>query len=86
MENLKPVSQIEGDVLALVASYSSPIKDQVYTYKVRGRLVSKLPHMIKEERGRKFQLVIFQDTGAEQWVNVENLRGFKLSKFAGGNP
>lgn len=83
MESVIALSKIDGDVMAIVGSYACPMKNQVYTYKVRGVVVQKLPHWTKEEKGHKFQLCVFPDF-SQRWVNVENLRGFKLNKFAGG--
>lgn len=84
MEQLKRVSKIEDDVLVLMASYACPIKDQVYQHFVRGVRVYKLSHWTKEAKGNSYQLCIFPDN-SQQWVNKENLRSFKVERFAGGN-
>lgn len=85
MEQLiRPVSQIDSDVTALVASYANPIKDLVYSSSIRGKPIVRMPHWTKSEKGNDYQLVIFPDH-TQVWVNTANIRSFKLSRFAGGN-
>jgi hypothetical protein len=83
MERVIQLSIIEDDVAVVVASWASPIKDQVYTYTLRGRPIQRMPNHVRSEKGKKFQLCIFAD-GSQQWVNTDNIRGFKLNRFAGG--
>lgn len=77
------LSLIKEDVSVIVGSYGSPIKDQVYHHTIRGKTISKLPNCTKEVGGRKYQLAVMPDF-TQQWVNVDNIRSFKLTRFAGG--
>lgn len=83
MERVTRVSQIEDDITVLMASYSCPMKLQVYAYTIRGVVVSLLSNWRRHANGNEYQLCVFPG-GAQQWVNAANLRGIKTMKFAGG--
>ena len=75
------ISQIDGDILAIVASYGPHAREENYTHTVRGVVVQTTRHT-KVEVGKQYRLCIFPNW-AYQWVNEGNIRSKRVARTAG---
>ena len=75
------ISQIDGDILALVAVFGPHDREENYIHTVRG-VVVQTTHHTKTEAGKRYRLCIFPGWNY-QWVNEGNLRSRRIARTAG---
>ncbi|HXS14461.1 MAG TPA: hypothetical protein VN734_17310 [Acidobacteriaceae bacterium] len=77
----RPVSQVDGDILALVASYGPLNREENYIHTVRGVTV-EITRQSKIEHGKSYKLCVFPGWRF-QWVNEGNIRSKRLARTVG---
>lgn len=68
----RAISQVDGDILALVASYGPLNREENYVHTVKGVTV-QITRESKVEAGKSYKLCIFPGWRF-QWVNEGNIR------------
>jgi hypothetical protein len=77
-----PVSQIDGDVTAIIAVWGPLGKDLAYKFFVRGVEIQRMDITKHNDRGQMFRLCRFPD-GRDMWVNEGNIASKRIARFAG---